>query len=576
MFTFSTLKEIPDYINQNCHLNSYLSYIENSTWHSFSSVEFVETIYKLSNALHNAGVQKGSTVAIVSNSSPFWLMMDYAIQDLGAISVPIFANIASENFTYELEDANVEYIYIASQERYDQIQEHLSSLKLVITHNVTCNNVNSIDFNDFINIEAKQSQNEVDENDIATIIYTSGSTGQPKGVELTHKNIVSQLYDTQDKYPLYKTDTALSFLPLAHIFERMVMSYYLVSGIKIYFADDVKNVGNLIKEIKPSIMTVVPRLLDKIYTKMHDNLLTAPLIKRLIGSLAFSEADNKTIGSDTLLTPIFRKLVYSKLLEALGGNIRMMISGGAPLSKQSERFFVNVGLKLYQGYGLTETSPVVCANSPEFTKPFTCGKVFKSVQVKLAEDGELLSKGPNLMVGYHKQTSKTNEAIDSDGWFHTGDLATIDSEGYISINGRKKELFKTSTGKYVSAIHVEQIVTQNRWIDYAVVVADNRPFTVALIFLEPLMMQSYAQRKNIQYTDMASLFASKEVFHLVKKLIKRANKNLSYVEKIKKFQIVTEEPTIENRILTPSMKVSRSVVYTKYEESINSLYGGEL
>ena len=573
MLTFNTLQEIPDYIDKNISNDSFVNHLKNGVWQNISQSEFVTNIYKLSHAFKMAGVTKGTTVAIVSNSSPFWLMIDYALQDIGAISVPIFANIASENFKYQLEDAEVEYIYIASQERYDQTKEYLSSLKLIITHDVQCSNIHSIDFHTFLEASPQKSTNFVDKDDIATIIYTSGSTGTPKGVELTHRNITTQLKETSKLFPLLDTDKALSFLPLAHIFERMVMSYYLASGISIYFADDVKNVGNLIKDVKPSVMTVVPRLLDKIYVKMHDNVQTAPLLKRAIAGLAFSEADNKNLDRSTIFTPVFKKLVYSKLLEALGGNIRFIICGGAPLSMRTERFFTNIGLVIYQGYGLTETSPVICANSPVSKKPFTCGKAFDNAEVKIADDGELLTKGACLMKAYHKQVEKTNEAIDQQGWFHTGDLATMDENGFITISGRKKELFKTSTGKYISAIRIEQLLTQNRWCDYAVVVADNKPFVSAFIFLDRLIIEEYAELKHINYEDIEDLYNSKSIQKLVKKVISRTNKHLNYEEQIKKYYVVIEEATIENHILTPSMKVSRAAVYTKYEDIIKSLYG---
>jgi len=573
MFTFNTLQEIPPYINDNISNKTFVNYIENGVWHSISSSEFVQNVYKLSHAFQRAGVVKGTTVAIVSNSSPFWLMIDYALQDIGAVSVPIFANIAHENFIYQINDAELDYIYIASQEKYDQTKEHIDSMKLIITHNVQNTMPNCIDFNTFIDVEPQKSTNRIFNDDLATIIYTSGSTGIPKGVELTHNNITTQLKDTSKLFPLLKTDKALSFLPLAHIFERMVMSYYLVSGVSIYFADDVKNVGNLIKDVKPSIMTVVPRLLDKIYVKMHDNVSSAPLIKRLIAGLAFSEADNKEFESTTLFTPIFNKLVYSKLLEALGGNMRFMICGGAPLSMKTERFFTNIGLTIYQGYGLTETSPVICANSPLHNKPFTCGKTFEHSEVKIADDGELLTRGASLMKGYHKQIEKTKNAIDDDGWFHTGDLATIDGDRFITISGRKKELFKTSTGKYVSAVRIEQLLTQNRWCDYAVVVAENKPFVSAFIFLEPLIVEEYANKKHLKYENIDDLYNTKAIKKLVKKLIDKVNKHLNYEEKIKKYHIVCEEATIDNHILTPSMKVSRNAVYEKYKDVINSFYG---
>ena len=521
------------------------------------------------------GVKKGTTVAIVSNSSPFWLMVDYALQDLGAISVPIFANIAEENFIYQLNNADIKYIYIASQDKYDQIKDNISSLKLVITHNVNCNNINSVDFFDFINEEAKKSMTSVLENDTATIIYTSGSTGTPKGVELSHKNILTQLRNTSKYFPLLNTDKALSFLPLAHIFERMVMSHYLTSGLSIYFADNIDNVGNLIKEVKPSIMTVVPRLLDKMSIKMHDKIQSYSPLKKFLGSLALSEADNKELETRTIFTPLFERLVYSKLLEALGGNMRFVICGGAPLSTKTERFFTNIGLNIYQGYGLTETSPVISANSPNNKKPFTCGKAFDNVEVMIAKDGELYTRGDCVMKTYHKDIEKTRDVLSAEGWFHTGDLASMDNEGYITINGRKKELFKTSTGKYISAIHIEELLTQNRWSDYAVIVADNKPFVSAIIFLDSVVMKNYAVRKNLKYSDLSDLYNTKKVKDLIAKVIKRANKHLNYEEKVKKYHIGIDEPSIENLMLTPSMKVSRGGVYKKYEYIINSLYGEE-
>lgn len=576
MFTFSTLKKIILHISNNKENPIFLNYLNNSKWHSISTQEFVQNVYKLSHAFSSAGVTKGTTVSIVSASSPFWLMVDYALQDIGAISVPIFANISKENLKFQLEDTDVQYMYISSQEKYEQIKDCTGSMKLLITHNITCNAESAIDFEEFIDVDERKSTNEVNENDIATIIYTSGSTGRPKGVELTHKNIASQIKEMQRQFELYPEDIMLSFLPLAHIFERVIMSYYLTCNVSTYFADDVKNVGNLIKDVKPSIMTVVPRLLDKIYVKMHDNIKNKPLIPRAIATLAFSEADNKNLDTKTLFTPIFNSLVYSKLQEALGGNIRFLICGGAPLSTKVERFFTNIGVEIYQGYGLTETSPVICANSPIGKKPFTCGKAFIGADVKISASGELFTKGKYLMHGYHNNPEKTAEDIDSDGWFNTGDLASIDDDGYIIIEGRKKELFKTSTGKYVSAIHVEQLLTQNKWCDYAIVIADNKPYVTALLFLDQVVIKEYANTLNIQYANIKEFYESKQMRNIVKQFVSRVNRHLNHEEKVKKYIVISEEATIDNHILTPSMKVSRIAAYERYEETIKSLYGEEL
>jgi len=573
MLDLTTLQDIPIYVEQNIANQSFMNYLKDGHWQSVSAEQFVQNIYKLSFAFRMAGVTQGTNVAIVSNSSPSWLMVDYALQDIGAISVPMFANISSENFIYQLGDAEVEFIYIASQECYDKTKQHLSSMKLIVTHNIETDNTNSIDFETFMDVQAKKSTNKIDKNDCATIVYTSGSTGIPKGVELSHNNIITQLKNTSLLFPLTERDRTLSFLPLAHIFERMVMSYYLVSGISIFFVDDVKNVGNLMKDVKPTLMTVVPRVLEKIYIKMHDAVVSVPFLQKIILTLALSEADNKNIKSSTIFTSIFDKLVYTKMLEAFGGNMRYVICGGAPLSRQSERFFTNIGLEIYQGYGLTETSPVICANSPMSKKAYTCGRAYENSEVKITSDGELLTRGDSIMLGYHKQKVKTSEAIDTDGWFHTGDLATLDEDGYISIQGRKKELFKTSNGKYISAIRIEQLLTQNRWCDHAVVIADNKPFISVLLFLDIPVIEEYVKAKNIYYANIDELHDLKIIQNLIQKIVKQANKHLNHEEKIRKYFIVKDEPSIENHILTPSMKVSRSAVYEKYEEQIKSLYG---
>lgn len=574
MFSFSTFPELLDYIENNIENSNYLSYLNEGTWKTFSSFEFVSHIHKLSHAFSEHGVTQGDTVAIISDASPFWLMVDFALQELGAVSVPIFANIASENLRFEIEDADISYMFIASQEKYDQLHEYIPTMKLVVTLDVKDEAVNSINFFDFIKNQSaeKRKRSKIDPDAIATIIYTSGSTGRPKGVELTHRNFISQLKDVKEVLPFHTQHKALSFLPLAHIFERMVMSYYLASNVSVYFADDVQNVGNLIKELKPTLMTVVPRLLDKIYAKMHDNAASAKGIKWLIAKVAFHAADSKIVGSpDSVIDKISRKLVYQKLLEALGGNLELLICGGAPLSKKTERFFNNIGLNLYQGYGLSESSPVISVNTPTDHKFGTTGQTLPSQQVKLSADGELLVKGPNVMKGYHNHPEKTAEAIE-DGWLHTGDLAEIDSQGYITIKSRKKELFKTSTGKYVAAIPIEQKLTQSKWIDYALVVADNRPFATALIFADPVNLEAYATSKNVQDKRYNILVHHPDFTKLIARIVQQINENQNAWEKIRRFTLIEELPTIENQILTPSMKVSREKAYNRYKQEIALMY----
>lgn len=574
MFNCKTLAEIVDFIDENIDNESFLNYREYGDWVSLSSKDFVNMVHLLASAFNARGVKQGTCVAIISDSSPFWLIVDYALQSLGAVSVPIFANISSENLNYELQDAEIRYVYISSQEKFDQLEPYLADMELVLVKDVIASGKNTIEFDSFLAKKIDYVKPEIKPDDLATIIYTSGSTGTPKGVELSHKNLISQIKDTEKCVELKPDFKALSFLPLAHIFERMVMSCYLSAGLSVFFVNDVKNVGDLLKEIKPDIMTVVPRLLDKIYTKMHENVASAKGIKRLIASAAFYRANQKDPNSksENFIDRLFKKLVYTKLVDALGGELKYLITGGAPLSLPVYRFFHNIGIPLYQGYGLTETSPVICVNTPADNKIGTCGKIFDHVNVKLAEDSELLMRGDSLMLGYHKRPEKTKEVIDSEGWFHTGDLAEIDDEGFVSIISRKKELFKTSTGKYVSAISIEQKLTANKWIDYAMVIADNRPYVSALIFMDEILIESFAQRKRMQNLNYEDLVSHRRIQDIVMNIIKKVNEKLNHWEQIKKYYIVSDLVSIESGVLTPSMKVSRQKVEEIYKDEIENFY----
>lgn len=574
MFKCKSLSEVVDYIETEIDNKTYLNYLNDSKWVSISSQEFVHTVRALASSFESSGVRQGTCVAIVSDSSPFWLMVDYALQCLGAVSVPVFANISSQNLMYEFDDAQVKYVYISSQEKFDQLAPFVSEMKLVLVRDIIAEGKNIASWESFISDDVSYTKRDIGENDLATIIYTSGSTGLPKGVELSHKNLITQIIDTRRCFEMEREYKVLSFLPLAHIFERMVMSFYLSTGVSIYFADDVKNVGNLLKEVKPAVMTVVPRLLDKIYTKMHENAAEAKGIKWLIAKAAFYRANQKDPNSKTvrMIDRLFARLVYSKLVDALGGELKYLITGGAPLSIAVYRFFYNVGIPLYQGYGLTETSPVISVNTPQDNKVGTCGKPYAHVEVKLAEDSELLTRGECVMLGYHNQDEKTKETIDADGWLHTGDLAQIDEEGYITLISRKKELFKTSNGKYVSAIAIEQKMTANKWIDYAVIIADNRPFVSALIFMDEILLEAFAQRKRLGEVDFEDLAHHRRIQGIVMNLVKEVNQRLNHWEKIQKYHIVSDKVSIESGVLTPSMKVSRQKVEELYAAEIENFY----
>lgn len=578
-----TLNELFVHITNNYTNKTFLNLLDTSGWKSFSIKEFKQTVVYLAYGLKELGVKQNTKLAIIAESSPWWLMIDFAAHLNGAITIPIFFNISNEHLKFELKDAEVEFVFLSTFDKIETIKEH--ELKKIITLN------DPIIKSSFINIEevvklgknivkedlnkAIESLHVSKEDDLCSIIYTSGNTGTPKGVMLTHKNIISQIKDTSELYELNSSsDVALSFLPLAHIFERMVMTFYLSKGISIYFADDVKNVSNLLKEVHPTVMTVVPRLLEKVYTKMKQKVDNTPGIKGLIARFAYEHARAKPPEYGQMwFEPLLEKLVYKKFLDAFGGNLRMLISGGSALDKEIYKFFINIGLNLYEGYGLTEFSPVISANSPIKNKWGTCGPVFPSVKVKFTKDGELLAKGPSLMKGYLHRDELTKETIDKDGWLHTGDLASMDENGFISVSGRKKELYKTSTGNYVSPIPIEQELSKNRLVDFAVSFAENRPFTVALLFPDYEMIEVYKTYykipKDISTTEFFNL---PRVTKELNKLIKNTNKKLDKWQRVVQYKIIEKTLSIESGELTPSMKIRRDKINELYSEQIDSMY----
>ena len=574
-YDFKTYNELLFHIFNNHNNEYFLNYLSNGQYKNISVSDFKNKIICLSLVLKDLGIKQGDTVGIFANSSPFWLIFDFAIHEVGAISVPIFANISSINLNFEIKDSSMKYMFIDSQERLKDIEDENSHLTF-ITHNFCIKEPNFYNFDEILVIgqqicDAKGfSNHEAREDDIFSIIYTSGNTGTPKGVMLSHKNIVSQLQDINKLIDLPKGEVALSLLPLAHIFERTVMSYYLSRGISIYFVDDVLNVANLMKVVKPTIMTVVPRLLEKIFNKIKAQILEKPFFSRVIASLAFSYALKENLDKSSILFKIYDKLVYSKFREIFGSRVAKLISGGAPLSKEIALFFVNIGVPVYQGYGLTEFSPVISTNYPNANKVGSCGKVLPSAEIKINEEKELLVKGPSLMKGYLNQEELTAKTIDSEGWLHTGDIASLDEDGYLFITSRAKEIFKTSTGEYVNAVAIEQKLSKNKYIEFAVVISQNRKYTTALLFVDK---EKYnVAKKSNNNLNIEEYYNRSDIIKNISNYIENINKDLNQWEKIVNFKIITNDISIEGGELTPSMKVCRNVIEKKYEHIINSMY----
>lgn len=578
---FAHFGEFYKYLENSSKKEAFLHHRDGNGWKVFSKEEFLRNIRYLTLAVCKKG-WKDKQVAIAVSPSPYWLMIDYALMLAGAVSVPLFTNISSRNLRFQLLDASIQTVFIEFKKHEELILQADENIELIYL------NESSFGYMTFTKLLAQGKEIDKDqpslfetlltklhEEDIATIVYTSGTSGTPKGVELTHKNLISQIHATALNYHFDREeDIAFSFLPLAHIFERMVMHFYLSQELSIYFADDVKNVGVLLKEVNPTVMTVVPRLLEKVFFKMKLKAMTGNIFKKGLVLFAFNRAATKDpFTEDSFLDKLLDKLVYQKLRMAFGTRMRMMISGGAALSDRLYRFYLNIGIPTYQGYGQTESSPVIAANTPQNNKIGTCGKTFPGVEVKVSDEGELFARGANVMRGYHKDVAATNEVIDSDSWLHTGDLAQIDDEGYISITGRRHERFKTSTGEYVSSVYIEQELVSNGWFEYALIVGDGKPFVVALLFVEPECLGRLATR--IKSTPRKTL-ESQKFQKMSEKFIKKINLKLNHWEKIRKFRLIADTLSIENGELTPSMKLAKEQLLERYSHEIEEMYKDHL
>ncbi len=567
-YNFKTYNELFDYIVENYSNEKFLNYIANDTYKHISIKEFEQKVICLAIALKKIGIKKGDTVGIFSKPSPFWLIFDFAIHKVGAISVPIFDNISKKNLNFEIKDAQIKYLFIDSINRLDDIDKKL----IFITHGFCIKEENYYNVDEIFHAQNTSCDFDLlkhdipNEDDIFSIIYTSGNTGTPKGVVLTHKNIISQLHSINQLLKLDSKEVILSLLPLAHIFERMVMSFYVSHGVSIYFVDEITNTANLLKIVKPTMMTVVPRLLEKIFYKIKLNIEEKSFFSKLIGNLALNYALKEDIDKNSILYKLYDVLVYKKLREIFGGRLDKLVSGGASLNEEICRFLININIPTYQGYGLTESSPVICTNYPGINKIGSSGKAIPNMEVKI-EDEELLARGDSIMKGYLNDSLLTSKTIDKDGWLHTGDIATIDKEGFIFIKSRKKDLFKLSTGNYVNAIKIEQQLSKNKYIEFANVIANNKKYVTALLFVNK---ELYENNKNNETIDE---FYNNDIIHnSIKKDIKKINDTLNEWEKIVYYKLITNDISIEGGELTPSMKISRNVIEEKYKDIIETMY----
>jgi long-chain acyl-CoA synthetase len=560
---------------------------ENGTWKNYSTADFVDFVDHLSYGLSNIGINKDDKIAIISNNRPEWNFADYATQQCGAISVPIYPTISLHDLIFIFNDARVKLVFVSSIELYEKVKE-ASKQAPSVQFIYSFNDIKEVNhwkelYQNGKNNEAKEKietiKSGIKGDDLLTILYTSGTTGTPKGVMLSHNNLLSNSFATQYLAPFEKHWKALSFLPLNHVYERMLNTLYIYLGLGIYYAESLETIGDNLKEVKPQVFATVPRLLEKVYDKIVAKGQEQTGIKKTLFFWALNlglryELDGANGLWYEFQLKIANKLVFSKWREALGGNVVAAVSGGAALQPRLARVFNAAKIMVLEGYGLTETSPVIAVNSfkPKGIKFGTVGDVIDGVTVKLAEDGEILVKGPNVMLGYYNRPDATAEVMDADGWFHTGDIGTFIDNRYLKITDRKKEIFKTSGGKYIAPIMIENKLKESPYIEQALVVGENQKYAAALIVPAFVAIKEYCTKNNIPFKSNEDIITHPEIVKLIDKAVEESNKTLAPYETIKKVTLMPREWSIEKGEMTPKLSLKRKVILETNKVQVEKMF----
>lgn len=533
-----------------------------------------------------ASIERQDKIALLSNNRPEWLITDLAVQQTGAILTPLYPTIGTDEFVYIMNEAAVKMLFIASKELYDKFSvvfDKTPTLQYVFSFDEIAGVKNWKEIRPTAEGELQRAAivHGITEEHIATIIYTSGTTGKPKGVMLSHKNIVSNIITCKPIFSFaVANERALSFLPLNHIFEKMVTYIYVDNGISIYYAESMDTIGANLLEVRPIVFTCVPRLLEKVYERIMAKGMALKGLKRALFFWAVDLAkryDNIQRGSPwyRMQLALANKLVFKKWRQALGNRIVAIVSGSAPLSEKLIRIFSGAQLPIMEGYGLTETSPVISVNhfESEDRRIGTVGPVIDKVEVKIADDGEILCKGDNIMVGYYKNPEQTAETIDREGWLHTGDIGVLAEGRFLKITDRKKEMFKTSGGKYVAPQAIENRMRENRFIEQVMVAGPNRKFVSALIVPNFETLINYCREHNIDHgSTNEDLVGDKRIIAFMQEQVNKQNEHLNHIEQIKKFVLLPEAWSVENGLLTPKLSLRRKLITARYEKLIDSLY----
>jgi long-chain acyl-CoA synthetase len=579
------ITDLPYFQQKHFPKDDMLATKENGSWVKVSTADFIARSEKLARALIHAGVNPGDKIGTITHvNQAHWNICDMAIALTGAIHVPVYPTISSADYQYIFTEAEIKFCIVSNNELAEKVKavkSQIPTLKEIFSYYP----IPGLRlYTDLVNdglapeTELQKRKNDIKPENLVTIIYTSGTTGVPKGVMLSHKNIISNAVSCTNRIPYHPTYVALSFLPVNHVYERMLHYLYMLTGISIYFAESMDTIGDNLREVRPQIFTAVPRLLEKVYDKImvKGNELTGFKKKLFFWSLHLAEKyeiHGKSIGYKINLW-IARKLVFKKWKAALGGRSKAIASGSAPLQPRLARVFLGAGIPVWEGYGLTETSPVISVNCSKHDgiRIGTVGRIISGVEVRLANDGEILVKGPNIMMGYYKKPNETAEVITPDGWLHTGDIGTWVDKDFLKITDRKKEIFKTSGGKYIAPQPMENAFKESAFVEQILVTGDGRHFPSALVVPAVKNLETWCKQNNIAYTTPEEACTNPLVNEMMMNEINRINQRFGHWEQVKKIHLLAKEWTIDAGELTPNLKLKRKFIQEKFKNEIAAMY----
>jgi long-chain acyl-CoA synthetase len=572
-----------------------LNYKKNGEWLGISSAEMVRRAEDIALGLYSLGLRKGDRAAILAPNSPEWTLCDAGCQFAGVIDVPIYTTLSEEAVRYILADAAAKILFLKDESEYRRLRAVIADCQAL--EQVVLFDPPDRDVGDVVTLSRLESAGKVlgetqpglaadlrrvlISDDIATLIYTSGTTGEPKGVMLTHANLISNVLDASERFSFTGRDISLSVLPLSHVFERTGMYVYIMYGMQVFYAESIEKVPENLKEVRPTIFIGVPRIFEKVFERARSKAALSGRLNEVIFDWAISVAKEYAARCAarhgipmSLLAKhsVADRLVFAKFREFFGGRLRCCITGGASLPDEISLIFTGAGISIMQGYGLTETSPVISSNNPLSLRVGTVGQPIRNVSVRVARDGEIEVKGPGVMRGYYHKERETQEAFTDDGWFKTGDLGQVDQDGFLKITDRKKELFKTSGGKYLAPSPIEQSIRSSRFVSQAVLIGNGKKFPAALIVPNFEMLESYSLQKELRVSTPAEFCRHPRILDLFARQLSSITANLSQYEKVKKFALLERELTVEAGEMTPTLKIKRRVVDERYADLIDEIY----